>query len=820
MSTPNYSLKVDIIKARNLAIKDRNGFSDPYIVMHIGDENYNTHVVNKNLNPEWDATFCHKIDPQHPPSEIHFTCWDKDIFGKDYMGEIIIPLERFCEKGHIGYNDELNTPQWYPLISHRQNEKVSGEVNIKIGFVDKDNDFLDSREWISIWKQMHHLSITEPSDTISITSTIASVETETTVTSTTTESTVLYNNNTVTLKRRRYNTSPQASEVLGLAFIEVVRAIDLPAEKNVTGLDIDMDPFVVISFAKNTFRTRVIKHSLDPVWNEKIHFPVKTIETDFIIKFSVYDWDKISTNDLVASKILPIKELMDLAHKNTSKLELQNIGDGMEEKEIPLEVYGKFANICKSKLVVRLKFVPYEVLRSQFWCALAKIYDSDENGVLNFVEIETMLSSLGSSLTNETISGFFTRFGKNPKTDELEFSELTSCLEERLSDFSQRSADINGEESDNEHIVYIKECPICHKPDLAHLTETNVVTHVAICASNDWGEVNKFVTGDFVTESQAQRKWLSKIISKEFYGSFRIGANSAIILAQDRKTGQMVEEKMATYVRLGIRLLYKGKHTVESKTTKNLLKKLTEQQGKKFNKPTSVGDIKPFIEFHGLDTGEILDPLDSFKNFNEFFYRKLKPTARSCDSPDDPHVVVSPADCRMMCFPTISEATELWIKGQNFTLSKLLNDDEMSKEFEEGSLGIFRLAPQDYHRFHIPVEGTLSEPKEVSGDYYTVNPMAIRSDLDVYCVNKRVISYIDSPQFGKVAYVSIGAMMVGSIILTSEPHTYVKRLEEHGYFAFGGSTVVLLFQKGRMFFDKDILENSTQCLETLVCIIL
>ncbi|CAG8786261.1 22658_t:CDS:2, partial [Racocetra persica] len=150
-----------------------------------------------------------------------------------------------------------------------------------------------------------------------------------------------------------------------------------------------------------------------------------------------------------------------------------------------------------------------------------------------------------------------------------------------------------------------------------------------------------------------------------------------------------------------------------------------------------------------------------------------------------------------------------------FTVSKLLNDDEMGKEFEGGSLGIFRLAPQDYHRFHIPVDGQLSEPVEISGDYYTVNPMAIRSELDVYCLNKRSISYIDSPQFGKVAYVSIGAMMVGSIILTSKPNTYVKRFDEHGYFAFGGSTVVLLFKKGRMLFDEDILDNSKQPLETL-----
>jgi phosphatidylserine decarboxylase len=131
---------------------------------------------------------------------------------------------------------------------------------------------------------------------------------------------------------------------------------------------------------------------------------------------------------------------------------------------------------------------------------------------------------------------------------------------------------------------------------------------------------------------------------------------------------------------------------------KRLLQSLSVKQGEKFNHPSSVRDIKPFIEFHKLKIDEILDPLDSFKNFNEFFYRKLKPEARPIDSPNDPSVLVSPADCRMMAFPTIDVATQIWIKGINFTLERLFHDKVQSKEYEGGSLGIFRLAPQDYHR--------------------------------------------------------------------------------------------------------------------------
>ncbi len=118
-------------------------------------------------------------------------------------------------------------------------------------------------------------------------------------------------------------------------------------------------------------------------------------------------------------------------------------------------------------------------------------------------------------------------------------------------------------------------------------------------------------------------------------------------------------------------------------------------------------------------------------SFNEFFYRELKPGARPCSAPNNPKVVVSPADCRCVGFNKVDDATKIWIKGREFTISRLLGNayPEDAKRFEKGALGIFRLAPQDYHRFHIPVDGTLGEPKLIKGEYYTVNPMAIRSAL-------------------------------------------------------------------------------------------
>lgn len=158
-----------------------------------------------------------------------------------------------------------------------------------------------------------------------------------------------------------------------------------------------------------------------------------------------------------------------------------------------------------------------------------------------------------------------------------------------------------------------------------------------------------------------------------------------------------------------------------------ILSNMTYRQGRRYDSPQSVREIAPFIKFHNLDMSEVLDPIDSFKSFNEFFYRKLKPNARPCECPDDPTVAVSAADCRMMAFPTISDATRLWIKGVDFTVEKLLGDPDKAALFDGGSLAIFRLAPQDYHRFHSPVDGRITEITKIAGQYYTVNPMAIRT---------------------------------------------------------------------------------------------
>lgn len=125
------------------------------------------------------------------------------------------------------------------------------------------------------------------------------------------------------------------------------------------------------------------------------------------------------------------------------------------------------------------------------------------------------------------------------------------------------------------------------------------------------------------------------------------------------------------------------------------------------------------------------------------FCSKLKPDARPIDSPDDPTRLVSAADCRLMVFETVAEATRLWIKGRDFTIGRLLGDaylDE-AERYVGGALAIFRLAPQDYHRFHVPVDGVIGRMTDITGEYYTVNVRVVfRHRLLVVLADDMVVS--------------------------------------------------------------------------------
>lgn len=957
------SLKVVIMRARNLAAKDRSGTSDPYLVLTLGDARVVTHSVPKTLNPEWNAI------EELPVNSVNclvldVICWDKDRFGKDYMGEFALALEEIFQ------NEKTEQPaRWFPLRSKRPGKKtgvVSGEVLLQFTLVDTANlaaspqlvlDKLNSLIGTAIAGSSRSVT---PSTTLLLTP--MSIPKSASASSSPEEAgddddlsefddeaneegDDLTKPETAEKRRRRlrikglkkrrrqnpYAFTNGSSDVVGIIFLEICRITDLPPESNLTRTSFDMDPFVVASLGKKTYRTRRVRHNLNPVFNEKMIFHVQGHEQTYSFSFTVIDHDKYSGNDFIASCSFPVQDLIEKSPKADLETGLYGLpeppehapaaakarfkrlgmsrsassqslskmmrakngpasqgasldpsqaqstspapaapgaglaktgpdaaepaaeGDdaGFHDYALPLKMKHQDkweAKHCPA-IYLRAKYLPYPALRQQFWRAMLRQYDTDESGEISRVELTTMLDTLGSTLRESTIDSFFHRFlhkaADNEETWDLTMDEAVICLEDQL-DAKNRPAAAGGEwsgtstpavpeihtpaeaEGDEdlgddrgeEHVVEIRECPICHQPRLNKRSDSDIITHIATCTSQDWRQVNTVFMGGFVTATQAQRKWYSKVITKISYGGYKLGANSANILVQDRVTGQINEEKMSVYVRLGIRLLYKGlkSRDMENKRIRKLLKNLSIKQGKKFDDPASRDEIEKFIAFHGLDMSEVLLPVDEFKNFNEFFYRALKPGARPCSAPGNARIIVSPADCRSVVFNQMTQATKIWVKGREFNMKRLLGDayPDDAARYDNGALGIFRLAPQDYHRFHIPVDGVLGQPKTISGEHYTVNPMAIRSALDVYGENVRVVVPIDSQEHGRVMVICVGAMMVGSTVITRREGERVERAEELGYFKFGGSTVLLLFEPGRMRFDDDLVDNSNGALETLI----
>lgn len=258
--------------------------------------------------------------------------------------------------------------------------------------------------------------------------------------------------------------------------------------------------------------------------------------------------------------------------------------------------------------------------------------------------------------------------------------------------------------------------------------------------------------------------------------------------------------------------------TYESKGGSLLLHALAKRHiaswyyGWRMSRPVSANKVLPFILEYDLDVDEFAKSQFSFKTFNDFFYRALKPGARPIAAGGK--VAVLPADGRHLAFQNVDAAQGFYAKGQQFDLASFLGDPALAAEFAGGSLLISRLCPVDYHRFHFPVAGQPGEARLINGFLYSVSPIALRRKLGYLWENKRMVTLVDSPQFGKVAVCEIGATMVGSIVQTYLPGENVAKGFEKGLFKFGGSCVVTIFQPGRIKFDADLVAQSASGLET------
>jgi phosphatidylserine decarboxylase len=234
--------------------------------------------------------------------------------------------------------------------------------------------------------------------------------------------------------------------------------------------------------------------------------------------------------------------------------------------------------------------------------------------------------------------------------------------------------------------------------------------------------------------------------------------------------------------------------------------------GYKMNKPESALRVLPFISEYRIDVDEFAKSPFDYKTFNEFFFRALKPEARPIFPGEN--VAVFPADARHLAFQDIQAAAGFYVKGAKFSFAELFGDDKVAEKFAHGAMLISRLCPVDYHRFHFPVAGTPNEPRLINGWLYSVSPVALRRRLAYLIENKREVTLIETANFGTVAMVEVGATNVGSIRQSFVPARAVQKGDEKGLFAFGGSCVITVFQRGRIRFDADVLAQSEKQIET------
>ena len=129
---------------------------------------------------------------------------------------------------------------------------------------------------------------------------------------------------------------------------------------------------------------------------------------------------------------------------------------------------------------------------------------------------------------------------------------------------------------------------------------------------------------------------------------------------------------------------------------------------------------------------------------------------------------------------------------------------------------LFRLAPQDYHRFHFPFDCVPSKVKFIHGKLESVNPVVYQSGVQPLTENERHLITLNSQNFGHVQFVPVGAMVVGKIVETFTPNLFYNKGAEAGYFAFGGSSIVMIFKKYEIKVADKILHNSQNNIETAI----
>lgn len=219
--------------------------------------------------------------------------------------------------------------------------------------------------------------------------------------------------------------------------------------------------------------------------------------------------------------------------------------------------------------------------------------------------------------------------------------------------------------------------------------------------------------------------------------------------------------------------------------------------------------INTFIKKNNIDMFQFKKK--RYRSFNDFFTRKIKYSARKLNY--EPHNLISPCDAKLLV-NKIDKHSQFYVKGVQYTVSSLLRNQKLAEKYMGGYCLIFRLTPDDYHRYCYIDNGYKSRNVKINGVFHTVQPVAIESKA-VFKENCREYTLMRTCNFGDVVQIEVGAMLVGKI---NNFHGKCKIIRGHekGMFEFGGSTIILLFKDNTVEIDEHIIENSSMNIETKV----
>lgn len=199
-----------------------------------------------------------------------------------------------------------------------------------------------------------------------------------------------------------------------------------------------------------------------------------------------------------------------------------------------------------------------------------------------------------------------------------------------------------------------------------------------------------------------------------------------------------------------------------------------------------------------IDTTPFATP---FRTYHDFFTRRLP----FVPMPAQPGVLGAWAEGYASAWTQIDPDRLIQVKGSEYNLAALLCDEALAARYAGGTMIRIRLAPQHYHHFHWFDDGTVQRVQDIKGRYYSVHPLALGQIAALYCQNKRRVVQVETEQFGTALLIEVGATMIGSIINPFTEGSAVKRGEDGGYFAPGGSMILGLFEKGALRVDEDLL---------------